>query len=116
MAGFVTTAVSATTGTDAVIGSGSGAGFVVLAGFFGLPSGLACTGQSAHAEKSGGSGNLPIWFGDFRQGYVIVDAVKAAVGKALDARRPPPDTFRRTQQQQLTSLGLSSERASRRNG
>jgi hypothetical protein len=49
-------------------------------------------------------------------GNGIAQQIASAVGATLDARKPPPDSFRRTQQQQLASLGLSTERASRRNG
>lgn len=46
----------------------------------------------------------------------IGSEITAAVNKALDARKAPPDSFRRTEMQQLARMGLSSERASRRNG
>jgi len=46
----------------------------------------------------------------------LADQIADRVAKSQDARKPPPDTFRRSQQQQLTAWGLSSERAAHRNG
>ncbi|MBS0251178.1 MAG: M15 family metallopeptidase, partial [Proteobacteria bacterium] len=46
----------------------------------------------------------------------LADQIATKVAKSQESRRAPPDTFRRSQQQQLAAIGLATERASRRNG
>jgi hypothetical protein len=49
-------------------------------------------------------------------GNGMAQQIAAAVGSALDARKPRPDTFRRSEQQHMAALAIQGDRASRRNG
>lgn len=46
----------------------------------------------------------------------LADQIADKVARSQDARKPPPDTFRRSEQQHMAMLAMQGDRASRRNG